>query len=271
MQPALPNDHMQVLMYKLAMAGLELPVGPPAPIYDPDAEAYFNAVLAGSGNEVSNKDQVNKFYTQVKSASLYSDMFVGWTYRNSQNAGTGSTVYDFKLSRNATLIGGPIWGVNGITFDDGLSQFITIPLVPSMANFTIVLIGQSDVYSIVFSDTGSGGIQFSDNWAGNNVLSSFDGGNFVTSNTFSTPATIKCIKQWRTTGGTVSFFENSTERGSGLSSSISVNRIGSYQGTSNFWNGEQAALFFFNIGLTDGQLSTFRSIYLSTIGQGLGI
>ena len=89
--------------------------------FDPDASAFF--ATAGVTDQVA-RGQINAFVIGVKNLGLYNNM-VCWPLRSSQNAGTGTTAYSLGGlgTYNGTLTNGPTWGANGINFD-GVDDFI---------------------------------------------------------------------------------------------------------------------------------------------------
>jgi hypothetical protein len=106
-------------MFKLGL-GLQ-GYTPSAIAFDSDAAAFF--ATAGV-TDATAKSQINDFVKGVKSLGLYNNM-VCWPLRSSQNAGTGTTAYSLGGlgTFNGTLTNGPTWGTDGIVFD-GSNDFI---------------------------------------------------------------------------------------------------------------------------------------------------
>jgi hypothetical protein len=79
--------------------------------FDSDARAFVNTSGA------TDRAAINYFVKGMKRLGLYSSM-VCWPLRSSQNAGTGSTAYSLGGlgTYNGTLINGPTWGADGISF-----------------------------------------------------------------------------------------------------------------------------------------------------------
>jgi hypothetical protein len=79
--------------------------------FDPDALAYCQASGA------TDFQAINYFVKGIKQLGLWSSM-VCWPLRSSQNAGTGSTAYSLGGlgTYNGTLINGPTWGADGVSF-----------------------------------------------------------------------------------------------------------------------------------------------------------
>jgi hypothetical protein len=88
--------------------------------FDADARAYINTSGA------TDRSAINHFVKAVKRLGLWSSM-VCWPLRSSQNAGTGSTAYSLGGlgTYNGTLVNGPTWGADGVTFAAASSQQIT--------------------------------------------------------------------------------------------------------------------------------------------------
>jgi hypothetical protein len=78
--------------------------------FDADARAFINTSGATA------RAELNHFVKGIKKLGLYSSM-VCWPLRSSQNAGTGSTAYSLGGlgTYNGTLVNGPTWGADGVT------------------------------------------------------------------------------------------------------------------------------------------------------------
>jgi hypothetical protein len=85
---------------------------------DADAQAF---ITTSGATDVEGIDQ---FVKGVKNLGLYNSM-VCWPLRSTQNAGTGTTAYSLGGlgTYNGTLVNGPVWTTNGITFG-GNTQYI---------------------------------------------------------------------------------------------------------------------------------------------------
>jgi hypothetical protein len=81
-------------------------------LIDPDAAAFISA--SGATDTAS----INTFVKGIKALGLWSSM-VCWPLRSSQNAGSGTTAFSLGGlgTFNGTLVNGPTWGGDGITFD----------------------------------------------------------------------------------------------------------------------------------------------------------
>jgi hypothetical protein len=116
-------------------------------LIDPDAAAF--AAVSGA-TDVANLDA---FVKGVKTLGLWEDM-VCWPLRSTQNAGTGTTAYSLGGlgTFNGTLVNGPSWGVDGISFTRASSHHITTPLdVAGLRQFTALI--DADPSSYVNLDT----------------------------------------------------------------------------------------------------------------------
>jgi hypothetical protein len=80
------------------------------------------AFIAASG--ATDIEGLDAFVKGVKNLGLWESM-VAWPLRSSQNAGTGTTAYSLGGlgTFNGTLVGGPAWTADGITFG-GSTQYI---------------------------------------------------------------------------------------------------------------------------------------------------
>jgi hypothetical protein len=79
--------------------------------FDADARTYINTSGA------TDRAALNHFVKAVKRLGLWNSM-VCWPLRSTQNAGTGSTAYSLGGlgTYNGTLINGPTWGADGVSF-----------------------------------------------------------------------------------------------------------------------------------------------------------
>jgi len=90
-------------------------------LIDADATAF----VAASG--ATDFDAINRFVIGMKTLGLYNSM-VCWPLRSTQNAGTGSTAYSLGGlgTYNGTLVNGPTWGADGVTFASASNQRIDV-------------------------------------------------------------------------------------------------------------------------------------------------
>lgn len=78
---------------------------------DPNAQSFITTSGA------TDVEGIDKFVKGIKALGLYNSM-VCWPLRSAQNAGSGETVYSLGGlgTFNGTLVGGPSWTADGITF-----------------------------------------------------------------------------------------------------------------------------------------------------------
>jgi hypothetical protein len=108
--------------------------------YDADAVAYFER--AGV-TDATAKGQINAFVKGVKDLGLYSSM-VSWPLRSAQNAGTGTTAYSLgglQIS-NATLTGAG-WTSEGVSFS-GNTQYMSSDLTNIAKDATLFISAKGD-------------------------------------------------------------------------------------------------------------------------------
>jgi hypothetical protein len=103
------------------------------PSVDPDAAAF--AATSGATDVAA----LSAFVKGVKDLGLWNNM-VCWPLRSSQNAGTGTTAYSLGGlgTFNGTLVNGPTWGTDGITFASTSSQRIDTTATVSLANGSVL-------------------------------------------------------------------------------------------------------------------------------------
>ena len=116
-------------------------------------QEYFNKISSVS-SETKDKKSVFKFVEGILDLGLW-DSMVCWPLRSSQNAGTGNTAFSLGGlgTYNGTLVNGPTWGLDGITFD-GSNNFINTNFTPSATdNVTIFAVSKrtSGAFGDVFT------------------------------------------------------------------------------------------------------------------------
>jgi hypothetical protein len=97
--------------------------------FDNDARTFINTSGA------TDRAAINHFVKGIKRLGLWSSM-VCWPLRSTQNAGTGSTAYSLGGlgTYNGTLVNGPTWGADGIDFADNTTQHISTNFTPDSTN-----------------------------------------------------------------------------------------------------------------------------------------
>ena len=93
-----------------------------------DVQGYLNVCNI---TDATPRKQIRDFSAGVNDLGLWNSM-VCWPLRSSQNYGSGTTAYSLGGlgTFNGTLVNGPSWGVDGVTFD-AVSQFAHVPDVVS--------------------------------------------------------------------------------------------------------------------------------------------
>jgi hypothetical protein len=86
-------------------------------------------IVTGTAN---SRALILDFVKGVKALGLWNN-FVCWPLRSSQNAGTGTTAFSLGGlgTFNGTLVNGPTWGANGVSFLRASTQAITTPALPA--------------------------------------------------------------------------------------------------------------------------------------------
>jgi len=251
--------------------------------FDQDARVFINTSGA------TDRAAINYFVKGIKRLGLWDDM-VCWPLRSAQNAGTGSTAYSLGGldTYNGTLVNGPTWGADGITFDgtdDGISTSLSID-------------GTAGLFSAftVFKRTAQGNEVRSllghRNMAITGVRLLFENQIFLYSDylPFSAGAGFASISgvendTWATaamslnkpafTGNLWQNTANATLIGTSNDATGSGDfGIGTQSATfsSNLWKGDIAfTAALVGQSLTSAQNTAFRDLYKSTLGQGLGL
>ena len=249
-------------------------------LIDADATAF----VAASG--ATDFDAINRFVIGMKTLGLYNSM-VCWPLRSTQNAGTGSTAYSLGGlgTYNGTLVNGPTWGTDGITFASASAQqistnlsFVSYPLV-AFAITKVTSIPSASSASIIDNDTGTNPNR---NWALG--FQNF-GGNQNAAYAFSTAANNGLTPSYtlsanfdahiyKLNSSTHALSKNGVEIASathGLTLNTSTTPkvfIGSRSDGARGFNGPIALA-----GLISGTVSnsTFNELLKQTLGQGLGL
>jgi hypothetical protein len=252
------------------------------PAYDSDALAYCRASGA------TDRKAISDFVRGVKNLGLWNNM-VCWPLRSTQNAGTGTTAYSLGGlgTFNGTLVNGPTWGANGITFVRASSQRATTTLANRVDEDTFVAaVGQStSVDTVLFSSRlGNGG---SEVWApvgsGLSLIArNFSGGtaNALVNLVWPTAGTLAYVAANFGTRNTDKAFTegsvnaanyiSSTAAGSGGLSIGGFWTIGGYD-TFPVYTGLVAFCCTIRGNVTQNQNAAFNTLYKQTLGTGLGL
>ena len=254
--------------------------------FDADAAAYFDR--AGV-TDATAKAQINAFVKGMKNLSLYNNM-VSWPLLSSQNKGSGTTAYSLGGLGiyNGTLVNGPTWGTGGITFD-GTNDYINSNFNPSSAG---VDAGNHFLGIVTTTNPSTSGYA---QLIGNEIASNFDdasglsriGSNgltfyFVSNELAMNDSTVQSIVgmsgSQRKNSSQVQFIRNGQEI---ATSSATLGRFannnyfigaGNSNGTANYFSAVTLAFaFVFSTSLSTGNLSSFYSLYKTTLGTSLGL
>lgn len=216
---------------------------------------------------------------------IWSSM-VCWPLRSTQNAGTGTTVHSLGGlgSFPGTMVNGPTWGVNGVTFASASTHRIALPISIATAQLHSLALGVCSFSSTVsfnrifdIQDVGS-------NTRRNPILmyeafGSMSGFNLPNSGVTSNEVTVNLtdsLNQFLSVcgskeGGTMRVSVNGVSQNtlSGITFSI-----GTGYNTALIGEGVNGTLAFAMLAGSDfssGQVSALHTLYRNTLGQGLGL
>lgn len=245
---------------------------------------YKVRVLQGSGTAIRGvgATRVAKYVQGLYSLGLWSTS-TAWTLRSAQNAGTGTTVYSFGgLSQlNGTATNGPSWGVNGMAFVAGSSQYVSIPNAflndAGSIGGVFSCVNPASITSnpIVFGTRpAAGNFGFIRDYATSNARCAILGGSAPTVTVAGQAAGSYRLAGLARSGLNLRVFEGSstaTILGDGFNPSV----------TNEFWIGRQTSVYLTGtvsiilviegIELTPALWASLSALYISTIGQGLGL
>lgn len=230
--------------------------------------------------------QLNEFVRGVKQLGLWENM-VCWPLRSAQNRGTGTTAYSLGgLGTYAgTLVNGPTWGSDGITFAQASSHYISTSLAHWVDEdtFAFCVAEKSSTNVTAFSSrTGNSGAEL---WARSSTANSL-----LTRNSASGTANAIVNLAWPASGsryfaanhGTRSakaFVEGSLS-GANYSSATATTGTGQSQGGNwhiggdaggNYYDGTIPLSGIVRGNVDQSQNAQFYSLYKSTLGTGLGL
>jgi hypothetical protein len=242
---------------------------------DPDAATF---IAASGATDVWN---IQQFVKGVKDLGLWDDM-VCWPLRSSQNAGTGTTAYSLGGlgTYNGTLVNGPTWGSDGVTFD-ATNDRLDLPTIAATASTLYSVFAATSFASLqglivdgkvgVLLGTGGGtSVSAADLNAGN--IAVFVIGSTLTVNNFASVSASFSA----TSGNTdARLYRNGAFVSSGnrtLTSTDTGTRVGARAASAQwFFGGTMATSVLFSSVLTDQQCSDFNTLYKSTLGTGLSL
>jgi hypothetical protein len=264
--------------------------------FDADARAFINTSGATA------RAELNHFVKGIKKLGLYSSM-VCWPLRSSQNAGTGSTAYSLGGlgTYNGTLVNGPTWGADGVLFNAN-NKYITLGntgiTTGAFSNISVARIGAGMtngnlMHTTLFSPSDStfgSGFYIYDSSSGQENSILFNGltggfrrtasGNITTRNigNYYRLSTVSTLSAPTTATGLIKI--------NGLTA---VTSGASGTGTLPYTTSETTSILFansqstvrdesgvFSMWVVGSQISEatseqIRSLYKSTLGQGLGL
>jgi hypothetical protein len=246
-------------------------------LYDGDAAAYFTT--AGI-TDATAKAQINAFVKGIKDLGLWNNM-VCWPLRSSQNKGSGTIVYSLGGlgTYNGTMVNGPTWGANGITFDGTDDHITTTYLSPAGS---LAFIGVTNTTSTsglrtiasTLSNSNTRGFRFRDDQAlyGDGSLQFF-------SRTFYTIGSFVMASALYNRPSTSYTFKNDSQDitiTSGNAMLAGTNNLflftaygdGSY---SQFFSGQGAFCMVIPTAITPSQYLSIYSLYKTTLGTSLGL
>ena len=280
-----PDDSRERTMYKF-VRGLSASISESSNL-DPDALAY--AVASGAADVVA----IDAFVKGVKALGLWNNM-VCWPLRSRQNAGTGTVVHSLGGlgTFNGTLVGGPGWGANGITFTAASNHRITTPYsvsnspklthwgVASSTATTGALIATVDTFNqeafyISIRKTTATRYQYRFVDHPTNPAATITG----TNTNVTGFASVGCGVQGATTVGVVNGVNDGSAASVPNRTGVGPLTIGgqvvlSTSGVTLPWDGTIAFAMSYlgsSDGLTTAQQLALHSLYKSTLGTGLGL
>jgi hypothetical protein len=261
---------------------------------DPDAAAF----CARSG--ATDRAAINAFVRGVKDLGLWENM-VCWPLRSSQNAGTGTTAYSLGGlgTFDGTLTNGPTWGVDGVTFNNALAQYISTTLsfdASTMATGAATIVRPTDSYPIADSRdicgtrptaevggstfwfwkqiSGIQSVSMFDSAAGHNGASSASSISTTFSNTwhfagaFTDGITRQFFNQANDITATATSTGGSVNAGA---NQFQIGRGGIYTVARAFTGQIAAVTIVRRSTITAQDIDNLRTLYRTTLGTGLGL
>jgi hypothetical protein len=249
-------------------------------IYDPDASSFFTTA---SVTDNTAKLQLQAFVLGVKQLGLWSSM-VCWPLRSTQNAGTGSTAYSLGGlgTYNGTLINGPTWGADGVTFASASSQQINVSLEsPSpitdksiIAIFNPTTADQWTGIAGFMPTTAYTDVSIARNSTGKFGLALAGGGGNGAVATQTAPTATSTYLHGYHSGRNVTVVKNGTSTTTGTFAvdprAATSFRIGTVE-TGFAFNGLVSFAAMISGSSAGTQSAAIYALYKSTLGQGLGL
>jgi hypothetical protein len=260
------------------------------PTADLDAVAYIGKVGI---TDVTAQNAINDFVLGIKNLGLWSSM-VCWPLRSSQNAGTGTTAYSLGGlgTYNGTLTNGPTWGVDGVIFDGTNDYIITgveVSDYPSGVSILSVFNAQTDTqdFSMFFGDEGDGGsgrhfcmIRRAGSANQVTIVTNLTGGSITSTQNITfgqfnqVHARVVAPSNFISVNSTAE--ASATGSGTFTVTPITEDRIGfgaRQKATTPAFYAKMTASFgaLFSSASSSSQMQSVKSLYKTTLGQGLGL
>jgi hypothetical protein len=234
----------------------------------------------------SDLANIDAFVRGAKDLGLWNSM-VCWPLRSTQNAGTGTTAYSLGGlgTFNGTLVDGPTWGVDGLTFlvasAQGVSATVGNLSLPEQTLFGVSKVANAANGSVIIARNNTGGGQNGMNLRNSEFTSDFStiqqsGGSTNVSIAFANSTNFFAYAAAaNTTNARLKRFP-STE-----SADTTLLHSGNLTNTDPLWIGRRSAALgtadntvSFAAMLTQDARSTWDQLYTlykSTLGTGLGL
>jgi hypothetical protein len=256
--------------------GYGIGISPRTAAFDADALAYFaTAGITDSTAQI----QINDFVKGIKDLGLWSSM-VSWPLRSSQNAGTGTTAYSLGGlgTYNGTLTSGPTWSADGISFD-GSNDYIETSFNPAFNNVCVYAsanttnrLARRMIYSQKFDGPNQGFELFNEGISSPGPIKSevYDGGFKSSDAGVATDGQFASVGLFWDKSSITAFRDVSSGSSTPTNSATTLTaRIGlNLSGQRPFLGLIAAVVVIHDKG---NVFSSVRSLYKTTLGQGLGL
>jgi hypothetical protein len=243
--------------------------------FDTDARAFINASGATA------RAEINHFVKGVKKLNLYSSM-VCWPLRSTQNAGTGSTAYSLGGlgTYNGTLVNGPTWGTDGVT-GVSISSAITTSFALTTGNSSRSIFGVwKNLSANQFNPVGTTGpgLQRFVLRSNSQTTASADLFNGTTYDNFGNTTVpnginFSALSYNSATSGIIFKVNSNTVSTLTLAKNFTSSNLilGGYSSTGQGLGIFSMAAAFDVVALSENQIDNLRTLYKSTLGQGLSL
>lgn len=259
------------------------------PAYDADASTYFTTAGVTS---TAGRQQISRFVTGIKDLGLWSSM-VCWPLRSAQNSESGATIYSLGGlgTFNGTLVNSPtrasdfmvfsdaskymeITGLTGLTSTMFLMTVVRYGFIASGTfgvdiNSSALFGGQPTNYMQLYTGDGSGVI-------GSGIRTTLAGAFSGWSNLATGLAEDDLGVSFIGHNGTQQLFRwNNTTQSRTIATAVGIGTRARLNIRSD--NGAQGGLSDYaftmmcNGGVSDANFQSLRTLYKTTLGQGLGL